>query len=498
MLRSITSRREWSVSGSTAERSPVSRGARDLVLAQGAKFVLQFGSLAILSRILSPAEFGVVAMATAIVALGEVVRDAGISTATIQASELPTALRSNLFWLSVAIGGVLSAALFVAAPVVGRIYANEAVVDVVRVLSCVFIIASLGAQYRASLVRGLRFRPVAVADGMAYGVGALVAVLAALWGAGVWALVVQQIVIAIVTSAALAIASAWLPGRPRRHVGTRPILRVGWNILLTQAIGSLSRNADALVIGRYFGASALGYYNRGFQLMMLPMSQISGPATSVALPVLSRAREEPERLRKLAERAQSAFLVPLFVGIGLIVVLAPLIVQILLGDGWDRASDIVRILGLGAAFQGASYLSYWLFVSTGQTGLHFRLTLATRPVLVCALLVGAAFGMDGVAWAYSLSTGGIWVASLYALRATPGLRVGVFFRNAALLLFVHVGAVVIALVVGGQSSSLVTSAVLGGSAYALAIIVGYLLVRDCRLAAVVAIEFIRSSISKIG
>jgi PST family polysaccharide transporter len=411
-----------------AQRTAVS-GAKVLLAGQAVKVASQLISLAVLSRLLAPADFGVAAMVTAIVAVGEVIRDFGLSAASVQARALSSSQRSNLFWLNVTIGSALAVALFLGSPLVADFYDEPATADITRALAPFFILTAVGAQFRASLIRDTRFGSAAAAETLGCTLGVGVGIAAACAGAGVWALVAQQISTAAVCTSLMFRQSGWRPTMPRRHQGTMPLVRFGRDVFLTQLLGHVSRNLDTVIIGRMFGPVALGLYNRGFQLMVSPMSQINTPATSVALPVLSRAQDDQERFNVLVLRAQAALLAPLLALLGGVAVAAPAIVAVALGPGWEATVPVVRVLGIAVAFQGASYVPYWIFVSRGLTGRHLRLTLLTRPLLVGILLGGASFGVTGVAAAYALGTAMIWPTALWWLRGTPGVQVGALFRD---------------------------------------------------------------------
>lgn len=391
-------------------------GARAVVVGQVARFALQLAGLAVLARLLSPRDFGLVAMVTAVVGVAEVLRDFGLSSAAIQAKRISGQQQSNLFWLNGAIGVLLAGGLVLCAPLVERFYGEPDVGTIVVLVAPAIVLTALSTQFRARLTREMRFVALAASDVVAQASAVLVAVSVALARGDWYALVGQQIALALVGLVSLALWSRWVPGRPRRGAGMGDLVRFGGNVAATQLLGYLSRNVDTMVIGRALGGAAVGVYGRAFQLLMLPLSQINAPATTVALPMLSRSQDDPQDFRRLVVRSQTVLLTVVLAAIALLFTAAPLVVAVFLGDQWESVTPILRVLCLGGAFQAAGYVSYWCFVALGLTGSHLRFTLVTRPLVIVAVVLGAAGGVLGVAGAYGGAVALVWAGGLWWLR----------------------------------------------------------------------------------
>ncbi len=417
-----------------------------MLLAQGFRFVLQFVALSVLSRLLTPEQFGLAAMVTALVAVGEVLRDFGLSTATLQAVSITREQQSFLFAVNVAIGGVLAATVFFGAGAIAGFYDDPAVESVAAWMSLYFVFSGVGAQYRASLLRDHRFGAVAIAEILGYGLGVIGAIVLAVSGHGVGALVFQQLAFAACAMLIYVAFGRWVPVAPWRGARSAvELVKIGRNVFLTQVVAHFTRNVDSIIAGRQFGAAGLGFYNRGFQLIMLPVSQINGPATSVSVPILSKIRDDVEAYNRAILKAQDALLVGMVVVIGVVVLWAEVIVRVLLGSGWGDAVPIVRVLAVAAVFQGASYVAYWVFVSRGLTGSHLRFTLVTRPIVIVLLIVGAQAGPVGLAVAYSLGAAVIWPLSLVWLGRVCEFQAAAVFWSAAAVLAPSACAVILGL-----------------------------------------------------
>lgn len=404
------------------------RGALVTMGGQACKILLQFGGIVVLARLLSPGDYGLLAMVAAIVGVGEVVRDFGLSSAAVHARSVSPQQRSNLFWINSAIGLLLALAVFAAAPAIAAFYAQPALLPIAQALAPTFLLSGLATQFRAQLNRDMRFGRLALVDVGGQALGLAAGVTLALRGHGHWALVAQQLGQALATLLLLVAAGGWSPGLPRRGAGMGSFLRYGGNLMSTQLVVYLSRNIDALIIGQRFGAELLGLYNRASQLLMLPLNQINAPATSIALPVLSRLRDDHERYDRFLLHGQAVMLHVTVAIFAFACAQAEPLIVLVLGRQWAPAVPIFQILAVGGAFQVAAQASYWVFLSKGLTGSNLRFTLTSRALLIAGIVAGAQWGTQGVATAHSLGAALVWGGGLVWLR-TSGAPVGAMARN---------------------------------------------------------------------
>ena len=401
------------------------RGAGVTVAAQVARVGVQMLSVVVLARLLTPADYGIIAMVLVVVGVGEVVRDLGLSTAAVRSKHLTEAQRSNLFWANTLIGTVLMTALLAGAPLVGHLFGREDVVPVARQVAVVFFLNGLTAQLRADLQRRLRFGAIAAVDVGSQVVGAVVAIVLALAGAGVGALAAQQVTQSFVVLVACAVLCRWIPSRPRRGVPMAELWRFGGSLAASQIAVYIGNNVDALVIGTRLGPTSLGLYDRAYRLVMTPVSQVRAPTTSIALPVLARLVDEPDRLRRYLVRAQLALAYPVMIGAALLVGTAGPATAVLLGDGWDGAAPLVRFMATSALLQTLAYVCYWVYLVFGLSSLLLRYTLVTVALKVVLVVAGSTWGVVGVAAAYTLAHAIEWPLSLAWLSRhapLPGRR----------------------------------------------------------------------------
>lgn len=409
--------------------SRAARGAAVTMGGQVAKILVQFGGIIVLARLLNPRDYGLLAMVVAIVGLGEILRDFGLSSAAVQARTVSDHQRDNLFWINTTIGLVLAATVFAAAGAIASFYDEPLLRGIAQVLSVNFLINGMTTQYRAQLVRDMQFGKVAIADVSSQAAGLAAGVAGALAGAGYWALVAQQVVQSATGLLVLMCLTRWVPGRPRRGVPMAGFMTFGWNLMATQLLGYASHNLGQVLIGHRLGPQALGLYNRAYQLLMMPLYQINAPATTVALPILSRLQDEPERFNAFLLRGQTILVHVIVAVFAFACALGhPLIVTVL-GPQWAPAVPIFQVLIFGGVFQAVSYACFWVFVAKGLSRQQLLNSLCGRVLMVTAIVIGSYWGTLGVAAGYSVGLIMVWPMSLAWVARSSDVPVWTLLHN---------------------------------------------------------------------
>jgi polysaccharide transporter, PST family len=446
--------------GAAAARGVAITGA-----GQGAKMLIQVGGTVVLARLLAPEDYGLMAMIAVAVGLADVLRDFGLSGAAIQARSFLPSQRDNLFWLNVAIGGSCALAFAALSQPIAAFYDEPRLAPIALTWSVIFLFSGIGAQFSASMSRSLKFGRLAILEVGSQTVGLTVGVSLALSGAGVWALVFQQLAQGL-TFVVLGVAlSGWLPGWWHRDADIKPFLRFGGSLFATQLLTYASKNVDSMLIGLRSGPVALGLYDRAFQLLMWPLMQMNAPATKVALPVLSRLQDDRERFYDFLLRAQQILVTAVVLALAFISAQADSLIPLVLGEQWRESVPIFRILAVAGAFQALDYATYWIFLSKGLMGSNLRWALISRPAVICGLLLGSIWGVNGVAWAYSIGLMILWPGGLLWVSRVSDAPVLRMFKN---------GLGILALCVAAGCSSFVLAklAVPGGGIFA--VVVGFL------------------------
>lgn len=408
------------------------RGTGMTLLTQGARAVLQFGSVVVLARLLTPDDFGLIAMVTAVIGISDLVRDFGLSSASIQVKSLSDAERSNLFWANLALGLACTLVCAAATPLIVAGYGERRLTPIVLSLAGVFVLSGANTQFRADLTRRLRFTALSVSDVVAQLAGIVVAVAVAELGGGFWAIVLQQVTVAVVALAINVVNAGWLPGRPRRDVPLRRFFRYGGSLLGTQSIYYATKNVDNIALGAFSGAVQLGLYSRAYQLLMTPLNTINAPMTRVALPVLSRLQDDEAAFGSALGKMQ---IVACYLTATVFAVAAGLsvpLVLVLFGPAWHPVALIFAVLAVGGVFRALSQISYWVYLARGVPGAQLRQFLVTGPIMVLVILAGLPWGPVGVAVGHSVAYFFQWLVSLvHAGRSArvdtrPLLRKAVF------------------------------------------------------------------------
>ncbi len=350
--------------------------------------------LVVLARLLAPADFGLMAMAMVVIALGSAYADAGISNAIIHRQETSRRTLSSLYWLNLAAGLLLFVLVVAVAPLVARIFSAPALGPLLQVSAAVFLLLPFGQQFQILLQRDHDFRPLALIEGAAALLAALAAIGAGLAGAGVWALVGAQLVNAAVRSGALAMIG-WRRYRPQAHFATADLRGyIGFGLFQVgeRSITFLSGYLDQLLLGLLLGPQVLGYYRLAWQLIIQPVNRINPIVTRVAYPLLARIQQDTPRLRRawlLIQRLLTTVNAPLLLGLAAV---APVLVPALFGDGWQPAVPLVQLLALYALLLSLGTPLGPLLLARGRADWGFYANLAALTLHVPVLWLGARLG----------------------------------------------------------------------------------------------------------
>lgn len=370
---------------------------------QGAKFVIQLGSTAVIARQLSPTDYGLVAMVTSLLGFITLFKDLGLSQAAIQKQSITSAQVSGLFWINVVVGLVFAALIALAAPLIGRFYGHPELVWITLAFAAIAPLSSLGAQHSAMFQRNLQYTSLMIRDVAASLGGALAGILAALQGYGYWSLVIMQAASALFSTVALWWQSDWRPSLPRFSADLMPMLKFGSTVTLSNLLGFLMNGLDSVLLGYFVGPVGLGIYNRAQNALSRPMQQLIPPVMNVAYGVFARAADDR---RKFAEAAFQLGFLAAAAG-GLIAALsmgcAEWIVLGMLGPAWLETVPIVSVLSLFALVEPMASFLATLLLARGLPAVLVRWRVISAGIILIGFFAGLPWGPLGIAAAYSLS-----------------------------------------------------------------------------------------------
>jgi polysaccharide transporter, PST family len=379
------------------------KGAFVTSLAQFAKVIVQLCSVIVLSRLLSPGDFGLLAMVAPVYGLALIFQDMGLGHATVQSAQVTPAQSNALFWLNVAVGVSLAVPLTVTAPLVSWFYGDERVAGLTRGFAALIVVGALGAQHSALLVRGMRFRFLAALDMLSVLAGFLGGVLLAVAFHTYWALFASYAISASVNVVGAWIGTGFVPGLPRWEAGATQMVRLGAGFTSFNLFNFIVRNLDNVLIGRVWGDAALGLYDRAYRFLLFPLIQINAPLARVMLPTLARLRTDEPRYRSAYLQAVNQLLLVTQPGTVFAIATADIFIPILLGEKWRAAAPIFQWMGLAALLQPISGAANWLFISQQQSKAFAWFGAFNAAISTVAFCAGLPWGPIGVAAAYSLA-----------------------------------------------------------------------------------------------
>ena len=414
LTNSATNSAQHDLKGKTA------RGVLVSTFGQGATFFLRTVSLLVLSRVLGPADFGLVGMATVCTGFLNLFQDAGLSMATIQRVSITRGQISTLFWINVAIGASLAGVCAAIAPLLTAFYHEPRLLWVTILTGAGFLFSGAAPQHRALLMRDMRFGLLTMIDIGSLFVSVVLGIGMALAGFGYWSLVGMTVSSTVVTVVSLWIVGGWLPGPPRRGVGVRSMLQYGGTLTLNSVFGYIAYNADKVLVGRFWGADILGIYMRAYQLINMPTANVHSAIAQVAFPALSRLQDDPQRIKSYFLKGYALFIslaLPITVACALF---AEDIIRVFLGPKWGAAVPVFRMLAPTiVAFKLINPFG-WFMQATGRAARSLHMCVLVVPVVILGYVAGLPYGATGVAAGFSVATLLLVVPVIFwSTRGTP-------------------------------------------------------------------------------
>jgi PST family polysaccharide transporter len=373
------------------------RGGVVLMAAQAVRVLGQMAALVVLARLLPPSAFGLLAMVAAIGAILDLVKEFGLSAATIQRKDITHAQVSTLFWINAGVGAGLGLGLFAAAPLLARFYGQPELTSVARWMALAFVASGLTVQHWALLRRQMRFVAIAGMETAADLASFAVAIALAAAGKGYWALVVQRLVSPLFLMVASWLICRWRPARPARTAGVRGLLGFGASVTGSGLAVAFSRSIDQILIGWFWGPAVLGLYERTTRLLLMPVNTINAPVYAAAMPALSRLNDDPARYRIVFGQVMQKLALLTMPAFAMAAVTADWVVKILFGPSWLPAIPLVALFSVSAIYLPVLLAVGLLYMTQARTGEMLRATLVDTALCVLSILCGLHWGVEGVA-----------------------------------------------------------------------------------------------------
>lgn len=377
--------------------------ARWILLSQGIRTGIQMVGLVVLSRLLPPSEYGLMAMASVVINFAYLLRDMGTGAAVIQKEKLTEDTTNTVFWLNVGLGLSLAVVLVACSTLIADSFRTPALTPLLCILALVFPVTSSGAVHQALLERESHFRVLARIEIVASLSGLAVALVLAYMGAGVYSLAYQTLVAGVLSTVQLWLVSPW---RPKKHWSSeefKSLWKFSGHLTGFSFINFFSRNADTMVIGRVLGAVPLGIYSQAYKVMMFPLQSMTFVASRAMFPIMSRQQNERADMARLYFRSLTliaTITAPMMAGLW---VLRDSFVLVALGEQWTEVAKLLAWMAPVGFMQSLISTTGTVFMATGRTDLLMRLGLIGSVLQVSGFLIGAQWGIEGVAICYMIA-----------------------------------------------------------------------------------------------
>lgn len=373
------------------------RGASWTVGARLGRAVMSVVALGILSRFMGPAEFGAAALITFITALAQMLADFGTRIALVQRQKITRIEEDSVYWSNIALGTLVMALLLIFAGPVAALLGDTALAGPLRWVAPIFLVVAMQGLPTTMLERRFAFSGIAAIEVLSSLAGALVAVGLAVAGWRLEALVAQQIVGAVVSTALSILLSGWWPKAQFSMAALRPLLSYGRYVTASGMVQFFANQIDRPIIGNQLSATDLGYVSIVAQIVVAPMRIVVTMVRRVMFPIMASIQDDLVRMRRGLLEVQY----------GLVVVMAPVcfglwalawpIVRLLLGPGWEPAAELMGYATLTALFMVYTDVNSIVFSARGQAKFQFLWSILSLVANVTILLLTVSYGIVAMA-----------------------------------------------------------------------------------------------------
>ena len=352
----------------------------------------------VLARLLTPSEYGIMAILTIFIAVSNSIVDSGFSNALIRKTDARRVDYNTVFLFNLLVSGLLYVVLFLAAPAISRFFKEPLLVEVMRVIGWVLVINALAIIPRTLFVKEVNFKTQTKVSLIASISSGVIGIGMALAGLGVWSLVGQQLSRQLLNTLFLWIYCTWRPAWEFSMQSFKELFGFGSKILLSGLLNTIFNEIYSLVIGRCYTSAQLGQYTRANQFNQIFSSNLTTVIQRVSYPVLSSIQDESERLREAYRKViKSTMLISFACMLGLAAVARPLIL-ILIGEKWLPAVGFLQIICFSGMFYPLHAINLNILQVKGRSDLFLRLEIIKKIIAVGPLVLGVLFSIEYMLW----------------------------------------------------------------------------------------------------
>ena len=382
------------------------KGGSFIAAGRIASTLITLASVPLLARLLDPEDFGLITMVAVVMNFGRMFVDSGLSMATVQQPQITRQQVTNLFWIVSGLGLAIAVIVAAMSPAIGWFYSEPRLTMITLALSTSMVISGLSIQHQALMRRGLQFDSLAISGVVAAIAGQATGVVWAWQHHGMpddyWALVLIPIVTGLVRLVLVWWLCPWRPGWPSKRSGTKSLVTFGATLSLFNFINFFTRNADSVLIGWWWGATPLGFYDQAYKLFLAPVQNVLRPLSGVAIPTLSRLTDQKQRVTNAYLSILTILLVFLCPAVAAMAVTAQWWIDFILDEKFAESGPIFRLLCIVGIIQPISNSIGWVFVSQGKPQEMLRYISIVGPLTVLGFAIGLPWGPFGVAAGYAV------------------------------------------------------------------------------------------------
>jgi O-antigen/teichoic acid export membrane protein len=368
----------------------------DVIIKNG----LNFGVTILLTRLLTPVEFGIVALLSLFTGIAGAFVDGGFSSALVQKQDTCITDESTVFWFNLTLGTIAGLILWELGPTIAAFYDLPVLTPLVGLMAINITISALASVQNALLMKRLDFRLLTQINATAMIISSIIAVWLAWVGFGIWALAAQTFSLSIVTTTLLWWFSKWRPKRIFSFAALRKLFGFGGYIFASTLLHNVFANSYTVIIGRFFKVTDVGHYQRATGLSDSISLLLSTVVARVSFPLFSAIANDKERLHRGAQMTlRGTMLLNVPAMLGLFIVADNLVIT-LYGEAWRFAVPYLKILAIAGLFMPLHSINLNLLLAQGYSRQYFHLEIVKKTVGIVCLLIGAWYaGVIGVAWA---------------------------------------------------------------------------------------------------
>lgn len=358
----------------------------------------------VLARILAPEDYGTIALVTVFTAILQVFVDSGLGTALIQKKDADDLDFSSVFYFNVFVCVVLYAGMFVAAPYIAIFYKDTSLTPVIRILSLTIVISGVKGIQQAYVSRNMLFRRFFFSTIGGTIFSAFLGIGMAYAGAGVWALVTQQLSNTMIDTLILWITVKWRPKKAFSWIRLKTLLTFGWKLLVSSLLDTVYNNLRNLVIGKLYSSADLAFYNQGDKFPKVIVININTSIDSVLLPTMSNAQDDKNRVKQMTRRAiktSTYIMAPLMMGLAFC---AEPVVKIVLTEKWLPCVPFLRIFCVTYMFWPVHTANLNAIKAMGRSDYFLKLEIAKKIIGLILLFSTMWYGVMAMAYSLLLSS----------------------------------------------------------------------------------------------